>query len=106
MGNTHFKDGDYDKAIRCYSYALKHDKSNYYLLSNRCFAYIKQEQFGFAYNDAIMILKINPSHAKAYYRLAQIYQALDLPVDANIALQKALSLEPESQEVKTLLLVI
>jgi tetratricopeptide (TPR) repeat protein len=72
MGNEHFKEGRYYQAAKFYTYALKHDKANYSLYSNRCLCYLKLGKVGYAYEDAIMTIKLAPKFAKGYFRLATV----------------------------------
>lgn len=71
-----FSDKDNDKAIQLYTGAIELDGSNAILYANRSFAYLRQEAFGYALNDAVQAIKCNPNYLKGYYRRAGAHMAL------------------------------
>ena len=63
-GNEALKKGDVDEAIKLYTEAIQLDPSNHVLYSNRCAAYMKQEKFSQALEDAEATIKVKPDWAK------------------------------------------
>ena len=53
LGAGKFKEGKYAQAIIFYNESLKRDRNNHLIYSNRCLCYIKLNQFGYAFDDAI-----------------------------------------------------
>jgi serine/threonine-protein phosphatase 5 len=49
-------------------------KATYY--ANRSIAYLREEYFGYALQDAIDAIKVEPSYIKGYYRRAAAHMAL------------------------------
>lgn len=99
LGNESFMAGDYLKAEEYYNIILKHDKSNYLVLANRCLCHIKTDKLGFAYQDAQAAIALKPDLGKIHYRLSMVYERLGMTYDALLALRRASALEPGSQEV-------
>lgn len=58
------KKGDLKAAIKLYSEAIELTPDNHILYSNRCAAYMKQEEFDRALEDAETTLKIKPQWPK------------------------------------------
>ena len=69
-------DGHYDIAIQLYSKAIELDgtKAPYY--GNRSFAYLKEELYGSAIEDASKSLELDRNYIKGYYRRATANMAL------------------------------
>ncbi|XP_058812985.1 serine/threonine-protein phosphatase 5 [Topomyia yanbarensis] len=76
QANEHFKNKDYDNAVRLYTEAIEADGANAVYYANRSFAYLRQEAFGYALNDAVQAIKCNPAYLKGYYRRAGAHMAL------------------------------
>ncbi|KAI8049223.1 Metallo-dependent phosphatase-like protein [Syncephalis plumigaleata] len=66
----------YAEAIEKYSKAIELDPTVPAYYSNRAFAYIKTEAFGYAIADADKAIELDASYAKAYYRRATANMAL------------------------------
>ncbi|TMW63655.1 hypothetical protein Poli38472_002596 [Pythium oligandrum] len=96
-GNEHFRNGEYDAAVRVYTKCIDMDggkDATYY--SNRAMAYLKLEAYEAAIEDCSCALAITPS-IKTYMRRANAYiaiQSMDLAVDD---LHEALLLEPHNK---------
>lgn len=69
-------DKDYENAVRLYTDALGVDGNSAIYYANRSFAYLRQEAFGYALNDAVQAIKCNPAYLKGYYRRAGAHMAL------------------------------
>ncbi|ORC93162.1 putative TPR-repeat-containing chaperone protein DNAJ [Trypanosoma theileri] len=68
-GNKAFKNGDFDAAIDLYTKAIEVNPQEVALFSNRSAAYIKKRSFSEAARDAEAAIAIDPTFAKAYFRL-------------------------------------
>ncbi|EDS32813.1 serine/threonine-protein phosphatase 5 [Culex quinquefasciatus] len=76
QANECFKNKDYENAVRLYTDALGVDGNSAIYYANRSFAYLRQEAFGYALNDAVQAIKCNPAYLKGYYRRAGAHMAL------------------------------
>jgi len=75
-----FLDAEFSEAIEWYTQAIDVDvedpKKQAIYYSNRAFAHIKLENYGFAIEDATRAISKDPNFAKGYYRRASAYFAL------------------------------
>ncbi|CAF1014459.1 unnamed protein product [Rotaria magnacalcarata] len=75
QANEAFKNGDYETATELYSKAIEiHPDAILY--SNRSFAYLRREWYGYALIDAKKALEYDSKYIKAFYRRASSYMAL------------------------------
>lgn len=75
IGNAHFKTRAYDRAVRAYDRGIKLSENasselHVALLSNRAACHIPLKAYDLAVRDCRAILRVDPSHEKAKYRLA------------------------------------
>ncbi|EEB07750.1 serine/threonine protein phosphatase [Schizosaccharomyces japonicus yFS275] len=82
QGNKLFGEGRLAEAIKCYTKAIELDPENAIFYSNRSFAYLKLEDYGFAIEDATKAIEKNPKYPKGYYRRAVAHMALYQPKEA------------------------
>lgn len=79
-GNEFFKNSAFSDAIDWYTQAIDVDvedaKKQAIYYSNRAFAHLKLENYGFAIEDATKAIAKDPNFAKGYYRRASAYFAL------------------------------
>ncbi|CAF0936297.1 unnamed protein product [Adineta steineri] len=75
QANEAFKNGDYDTATELYSKAIE-IYPDAILYSNRSFAYLRREWYGYALIDAKKALEYDSKYIKAFYRRASAYMAL------------------------------
>jgi len=74
--NVLFKNKSYDKAIEKYTEAIKLNPFVPVYYSNRAFAYIKEESYGYALADANKCIELDSKFVKGYYRRAIAHMAL------------------------------
>lgn len=96
-GNKHFAQGEYKKAITCYTEALNLVQSHIYY-SNRSACYYALREYQQALTDADACVQMEPTWAKGYYRKAVALMALNQfeEIETAIASEKL-------DEIKTLL---
>lgn len=75
-GNAHFAHQEWDRALELYTQALKvvdeaDEDQRSALLSNRSACYIHLNQFGKAFEDGQLCLKLRPEWSKAYARCGE-----------------------------------
>ena len=76
-GNGHFKEERYQKAIECYTKALKLKPQSHLLYSNRSAAYNKLEKYyEEALSDALHCISLSPLFARGHYRKASALNEL------------------------------
>ena len=63
-----------------------------------------EEKFDLAEQHLLKAVEINPTSSELYINLGILYQKMDKKEKANEVLQKALSLDPQNQKAKQLLL--
>lgn len=100
-GNECFNGRSYRKAILCYTKALELSPNDETLYSNRAVAYLKNGNLELALQDAIKCTTLKPDWVKGYFRLGTVYFELKKYELAKSALERALSLDPTSEEIKS-----
>ncbi|KAH7727022.1 unc-45 A [Aphelenchoides avenae] len=100
-GNRNFVQGDYAKAVECYTKSLEIEGTAE-ALANRSLAHLKLEQYAAAYVDAdeSMLMDKNRPHIKPLFRRAQALIGLKLNDPARIDLISCLKLEPNNPSIK------
>ena len=68
-GNTHFKRGEYEEAIKLYSQAIQQNSGNPVLYTNRANARLKLEQWQNAIDDCLRSIDLMRENMKAFYFL-------------------------------------
>ncbi|KAI9891097.1 MAG: hypothetical protein M1814_003296 [Vezdaea aestivalis] len=81
-GNSLFKAGQFDKAVKEYTKAIEADPQSATYRSNRAAAYMSAGLFRRALEDASAADKLEPNNPKILHRLARIYTSLGQPSDA------------------------
>ncbi|XP_071959727.1 sperm-associated antigen 1-like [Antedon mediterranea] len=69
-GNMHYKKGEYDQAIKCYSDCVALDNTQTVGYTNRALCHLKINQPLLADQDCSIALKLDPNNVKAFYRRA------------------------------------
>jgi tetratricopeptide (TPR) repeat protein len=99
-GNKAFSAKNYDEAIKCYTNAIKEDKTNHVFFSNRSASYAGKKQYNEAINDAKECIKLNPSFIKGYYRLASAQiEKNDLDA-ATSSIKQGLNIDPDNTQLQ------
>lgn len=98
-GNAAFQNGEYRKAIRCYSKAIECDSTNAALYSNRSAAYLAgaaqtgMDTRSLALRDATRATEIRPDWAKGYARQGEALMELERYHEAREAYEKAMEFD-------------
>lgn len=69
--NEKFKSKEFNEAIALYTLAIEKDPKNAVLYSNRSFAHLKLECYGYALTDATKAIELDNNYIKGYYRRAE-----------------------------------
>merc|ERR1712228_170043 len=103
-GNEAFKSNDLDLAILKYSECMAMDKTNHkfnsVIYSNRAAVWLKKKEWQRAYNDASIAIDLDSEFIKAYGRRIQALYGLDRYDEAVGDAEKALRLDPSSNDLK------
>jgi len=68
-GNTHFRNGEYDEAVRFYSLAIQRNSTNPVLWTNRANARLKLELWEDVITDCLRSIELNTENMKAFFYL-------------------------------------
>ncbi|XP_030593567.1 protein unc-45 homolog B [Archocentrus centrarchus] len=99
-GNKHFQAGDIDKAIECYTKAIKvcQDKKVLAVIHrNRSACYLKKENYANAASDATKAIDVDAKDIKALYRRCQALEKLGKLDMAFKDVQRCATLEPKNK---------
>ncbi|XP_061890701.1 uncharacterized protein LOC133640971 [Entelurus aequoreus] len=100
FGNCWATAGRHDKAIRCYTEAIKLNPKEWKLFGNRSFCYEKTQQYDKALNDAEIALLIEPMWVKGLFRKAKALCGLKRYNDASKVYKEVLQLDGSRREAK------
>ncbi|XP_075871245.1 protein unc-45 homolog B [Nelusetta ayraudi] len=98
-GNKYFQTGDVDKAIECYSNAVKLCKDKKVLaviFRNRSACYLKKESYANAASDASKAIDVDAADIKALFRRCQALEKLGKLDMAFKDVQRCATLEPKN----------
>uniref|UniRef100_A0A673C011 Protein unc-45 homolog B n=1 Tax=Sphaeramia orbicularis TaxID=375764 RepID=A0A673C011_9TELE len=99
-GNKYFQAGDIDKAIDCYTKAIKVCKDKKVLAvihRNRSACYLKKENYSNAASDATKAIDVDAADIKALYRRCQALEKLGKLDMAFKDVQRCATLEPKNK---------
>ncbi|KAK2943197.1 putative Serine/threonine-protein phosphatase [Blattamonas nauphoetae] len=99
-GNEHFKKGEYNAAVTCYSESLSIQPSAP-VFANRSFCHLRLENFGTAISDATEAIKLDDTYIKGYYRRASANYALRKYPEAIKDFKEQVRLTPNNAEVRS-----
>ncbi|XP_072536933.1 protein unc-45 homolog B [Salminus brasiliensis] len=99
-GNKHFQAGELDKAIECYTKAIKvckDKKAQAVIYRNRSACFLKKENYTGAASDASKAIDVDASDIKALYRRCQALEKLGKLDMAFKDVQRCATLEPKNK---------
>ncbi|XP_063781924.1 protein unc-45 homolog A [Pseudophryne corroboree] len=99
-GNKHFKCGEYEEALCCYTKAiqLSTDKKDTAILHrNRAICHLKLEDYVKAEEDASKAIEVDGSDVKALFRRSQALEKLERLDQAILDLRRCIALEPKNK---------
>uniref|UniRef100_A0A8C4IJT7 Protein unc-45 homolog B n=1 Tax=Dicentrarchus labrax TaxID=13489 RepID=A0A8C4IJT7_DICLA len=99
-GNKHFQAGDIDKAIECYTSAIKvcNDKKVLAVIyRNRSACFLKKENYANAASDASKAIDVDAADIKALYRRCQALEKLGKLDMAFKDVQRCATIEPKNK---------
>jgi tetratricopeptide (TPR) repeat protein len=102
-GNKAFSAKNYDEAIKCYTNAIKEDKTNHVFYSNRSASYAGKRKWDEAVSDAKECIKLNPSFIKGYYRLATAQIEQNELDSASASIKQGLNIDPDNTQLHKLM---
>ncbi|XP_053277230.1 protein unc-45 homolog B isoform X1 [Pleuronectes platessa] len=99
-GNKHFQAGEIDKAIDCYTAAIKPCKDKKVLAviyRNRSACYLKKENYAIAASDASKAIDVDAADIKALFRRCQALEKLGKLDMAFKDVQRCATIEPKNK---------
>ena len=99
-GNAAFSGGDYPKAVKQFTMAIRMDKQNHVLFSNRSASYAALGKYEEALADAERCVRLAPKWGKGYGRKGAALTGLGQGGEAVKAYLAGLAVEPESEALR------
>ena len=103
-GNRAFKAAEFDDAITKYTECLSMDRTNLkfncVIYANRAAVWLRQKEWQNAFDDSTTAISLDSSYIKAYGRRIQALYKLDRFDEAVGDAERALKLDPSSNELK------
>ena len=99
-GNAAFSAGDYPKAVKQFTMAIRMDKQNHVLFSNRSASYAALGKYEEALADAERCVRLAPKWGKGYGRKGAALTGLGQGGEAVKAYLAGLAVEPESEALR------
>ena len=106
-GNQAFAEGDWDKALSCYTQALSlielDSPEKAVLLKNKAAVYLKVSDYEAAIKDCTTSLEISPDDPKALFRRCQAYEALEKYEEAYKDARQVHNLDQQNKPIAPIL---
>lgn len=106
-GNLAFNEGDWDKALSCYTQALKlidlDCPEKAVILKNKAAVHLKVSDYEAAIADCTSSLEITPNDPKALFRRCQAYEALEKYEEAYKDARQIHNLDPQNKLIAPIL---
>lgn len=100
QGNAAAKEGNFEKAIQCYTDAIALDPSNHILYSNRSNIYSQKKDFQHALEDGEKCIELKPDFGKGYVRKADALSGMNKLSEAIAAISGGLDKDPDEPLLK------
>jgi len=97
-GNELFQKGKYPEALKHYTEAIKRNPEDSKIYSNRAACYQKLAEFNLALKDCEKCVELDPTFVKGWIRKGLALLAMKESMKARSAFQRALELDPNSNE--------
>jgi stress-induced-phosphoprotein 1 len=97
-GNALFEKGDFPGAVKEYTEGLRRDPNSKALYSNRCAAYLKLMEPGYAIKDADKCVQMDPNAPKSWARKGHSHHMLKEYHKALEAFDKGLKIDPSNKD--------
>ncbi|XP_030578683.1 tetratricopeptide repeat protein 31-like isoform X1 [Archocentrus centrarchus] len=98
MGNKYASDGNFNKAVKYFTDAIKHNPKEFKLFGNRSFCFEKLQEYEKALMDAELSLGICPGWVKGLYRKGRALAGLKRYEEAALAFMEVLKLDSSCAE--------
>ncbi|KAK3759084.1 hypothetical protein RRG08_010697 [Elysia crispata] len=106
QGNSHFKAGDYESALKCYAEALHDgpvkDSEKAVVYKNRAACHLKLGDNKAAIIDASLSLDLTPNDPKALFRRCQAYEAQGKMEEAFKDVSQLIKVDPQNKAAQPL----
>ncbi|KAK7909901.1 hypothetical protein WMY93_014585 [Mugilogobius chulae] len=97
-GNQLAASGDYIKAVKYFTDAIKYNPTEFRLFGNRAFCFEKMHEYEKSLSDAELSLSMNPGWIKGLFRKGRALEGLKRYDEAASAFKEVLKLESSSTE--------
>ncbi|KYQ92351.1 tetratricopeptide-like helical domain-containing protein (TPR) [Tieghemostelium lacteum] len=102
-GNKAFSDKNFEEAVKHFTEAIQYDETNHILYSNRSACYAALDKYKEALVDAQKTVQLKPDWSKGYLREGNALFGLLKYKETAEACEKGLKLEPNNEQLKSLL---
>ncbi|XP_005929684.1 RNA polymerase II-associated protein 3 [Haplochromis burtoni] len=98
MGNRLAASGQYEKAVKCFTEAIKFNPKEFKLFGNRSLCFERLQQYESALTDADVALSMEPNWIKGLFRKGKALCGLKRYYEASLIYKEVLRLESTSAE--------
>jgi stress-induced-phosphoprotein 1 len=100
LGNEHFKNKNFDKAIEAYTEAINENPSDHTIYGNRSASFHNLKKYQEALADGEKCIQIKPDWGKGFQRKAMALQGLGKLEDSMEAYEKGIELDPTNAQIR------